>query len=101
MAGRRKENDREELKLRVVETASKSFMTLGIKAVHMDDIASSLSISKRTLYELFGDKEELLLEVFRFYRHCMPIQLYVMIVCRPYMILTRNLQIKLLVMILN
>lgn len=42
MAGRRKENDREELKLRVVETASKSFMTLGIKAVHMDDIASSL-----------------------------------------------------------
>lgn len=71
MAGRRKENDREELKLRVVETASKSFMTLGIKAVHMDDIASSLSISKRTLYELFGDKEELLLEVFRFYRHCM------------------------------
>lgn len=49
MAGRRKENDREELKLRVVETASKSFMTLGIKAVHMDDIASSLSISKRTL----------------------------------------------------
>ena len=44
MAGRRKENDREELKLRVVETASKSFMTLGIKAVHMDDIASSLSI---------------------------------------------------------
>lgn len=70
MAGRRKENDREELKLRVVETASKSFMTLGIKAVHMDDIASSLSISKRTLYELFGDKEELLLEVFRFYRRC-------------------------------
>ena len=46
-------------------------MTLGIKAVHMDDIASSLSISKRTLYELFGDKEELLLEVFRFYRRCM------------------------------
>ena len=37
----------------------------------MDDIASSLSISKRTLYELFGDKEELLLEVFRFYRRCM------------------------------
>ena len=64
MAGRRKENDREELKLRVVETASKSFMTLGIKAVHMDDIASSLSISKRTLYELFGDKEELLLGKF-------------------------------------
>ena len=68
MAGRRKENDREELKLRVVETASKSFMTLGIKAVHMDDIASSLSISKRTLYELFHDKEDLLLDVMKLHR---------------------------------
>lgn len=68
MAGRRKESDREELKIRIVDTASKSFKKLGIKAVHMDDIAGSLSISKRTLYELFGDKEQLLLNVFGLYR---------------------------------
>ncbi len=30
----------------------------------MDDIANSLAISKRTLYELFSDKEQLLIEVF-------------------------------------
>ena len=36
------------------------FVNQGVKAVRMDDIAHELSISKRTLYELFGDKEELL-----------------------------------------
>ncbi len=68
MAGRRREGNREELKMRIVDTAAKAFKRSGIKAVHMDDIAGSLSISKRTLYELFGDKEQLLLEVFSFYR---------------------------------
>lgn len=52
MAGRRRESNREELKMRIVDTAAKAFKRLGIKAVHMDDIAGSLSISKRTLYEL-------------------------------------------------
>lgn len=70
MAGRRRESNREELKMRIVDTAAKAFKRLVIKAVHMDDIAGSLSISKRTLYELFGDKEQLLLEVFSFYRQC-------------------------------
>lgn len=37
----------------------------------MDDIAFSLSISKRTLYELFSDKEQLLLEVIRLHRQNM------------------------------
>ena len=36
------------------------FIAQGIKSVRMDDIARQLSISKRTLYEMFGDKEELL-----------------------------------------
>lgn len=68
MAGRRRESNREELKMRIVDTAAQAFKRLGIKAVHMDDIAGALSISKRTLYELFGDKEQLLLKVFSFYR---------------------------------
>jgi transcriptional regulator len=37
------------------------FATQGIKAVRMDDIARSLGVSKRTLYEQFGDKQGLLL----------------------------------------
>lgn len=38
------------------------FKKKGIKAVRMDDIANALSISKRTLYETYENKELLLLE---------------------------------------
>ena len=43
------------------------FVTHGVKAVRMDDIAHELSVSKRTLYELFGDKEELLYQSVKLY----------------------------------
>lgn len=46
----------------IVREAAKMFMAEGIKSVRMDDIARELSVSKRTLYELFGDKEELIYE---------------------------------------
>lgn len=48
------------LKDKIMATAMRAFLQRGIKAVKMDDIASSLSISKRTLYEIYGDKESLL-----------------------------------------
>ena len=50
----------QEEKERIEEQSMRMFVTQGIKAVRMDDIAQQLSVSKRTLYELFGDKEELL-----------------------------------------
>lgn len=37
-------------------------ITMGIKSVRMDDVANVMGMSKRTLYEMFGDKEELLYE---------------------------------------
>lgn len=43
-------------------TAFDLFSQYGIKSVSMDDIAKSVSISKRTLYEFFDDKETLLVE---------------------------------------
>lgn len=49
-----------ELRDRIVHTAMEAFTRNGIKMVTMDDIANSLSISKRTLYEVFKDKEDLL-----------------------------------------
>ena len=49
----------------IIECAAKMFVTQGVKAVRMDDIAQTLSVSKRTLYELFGDKEELLYQSIR------------------------------------
>lgn len=51
---------------RIVSAALAEFTSKGIKAVKMDDIATLLSISKRTLYEHFENKEQLLLECVRF-----------------------------------
>lgn len=44
----------------IIERTSEMFVMHGIKSVRMDDIAQTLGVSKRTLYEMFGDKEELL-----------------------------------------
>ncbi len=44
----------------IIERASEMFVANGIKSVRVDDIARGLGMSKRTLYEMFGDKEELL-----------------------------------------
>lgn len=54
---------RASLKDRIVDKAMQLFVQHGIKAVRMDDIAHSLTISKRTLYEIYGNKEALLVEV--------------------------------------
>ncbi len=45
---------------KIIEKASQMFLKQGVKAVRMDDIAVELRISKRTLYEMFSDKEELM-----------------------------------------
>ena len=47
---------------KVVAQVSQMIKTLGVKSVRMDDVATGLGMSKRTLYEMFGDKEELLYE---------------------------------------
>ncbi len=52
---------RERIKRHVVEVAAEAFRTEGIRAVTMDDIARRLGMSKRTLYQIFKDKEDLLL----------------------------------------
>ena len=51
-----------EQRNRVIDMAGKMFAEQGIRAVRMDDVAAALGMSKRTLYEMFADKEELLLE---------------------------------------
>lgn len=56
----RRSASRAELKKRIVETAMQAFKAHGIKSITMDDIALSLGISKRTLYEVFANKEMLL-----------------------------------------
>lgn len=58
-----KTNDKPELRERIILAAIKLFQLHGVKQVRMDDVASALGISKKTLYEVFADKESLLLEV--------------------------------------
>ena len=59
----------DESKRRVIARARQLFERRGFSAVTMDDIASGLGMSKKTLYQLFPNKEELareaLLETFR------------------------------------
>ena len=53
---------REILKERILKAAMTDFAARGVRAVKMDDIATALSISKRTLYEVYENKEDLLFE---------------------------------------
>ncbi len=59
---------------KIVELAAQMFVNEGIKCVRMDDIAHEAGVSKRTLYEEFGDKEELiylaLIYHFTYYESC-------------------------------
>ena len=55
-------NYRNELKERILEYSEKEFYANGVRQVKMDNIANYLSISKRTLYEIYPTKEDLLLE---------------------------------------
>ena len=55
-------SQRAELRERILVTATEAFASKGIKSITMDDIAAALGISKRTLYEVFSDKESLLKE---------------------------------------
>ncbi len=41
---------------------TKMFARSGVKSVRMDDIAAEMGISKRTIYEIFGDKETLIMD---------------------------------------
>jgi len=50
---------------RILEGAATLFKTYGIKSVTMDQLASHLGISKRTIYENFTDKDELLAGVLK------------------------------------
>lgn len=48
-----------EPKERIASKAEELFMQFGIRSVSMDDIANNLGMSKKTLYQYFADKDEL------------------------------------------
>lgn len=55
--------NQEENGIRIIEGAAELFRVYGIRDVTMDMIAGHLGVSKRTIYEKFGDKDELLFAV--------------------------------------
>jgi TetR/AcrR family transcriptional regulator, cholesterol catabolism regulator len=52
-----------DTKEKILRGASDLFMRYGVRSISMDDIARQLSISKKTLYQHFADKDELVLLV--------------------------------------
>ena len=48
-----------DVKERILVKAEELFLQYGIRSVSMDDIANSLGMSKKTLYQYYADKDEL------------------------------------------
>lgn len=67
----RKEDITKENYDRILECFMRTLMKNGLKATTMDSIASSLQMSKRTLYEIFGTKDCLFKEVHLYFHNKM------------------------------
>ena len=50
-------------KERIRQTAHNHVMQYGIRSISMDDIAAALGMSKKTIYQYYADKDELIEEV--------------------------------------
>lgn len=61
------END---IKERVLRGAEELFMKYGVRSVSMDDVARHLSMSKKTLYHYFADKDEIVTMVAEYHMAC-------------------------------
>ncbi len=66
MKNNKEEHSKEEAKLKIIIAALDLFRKQGIKEAKMDDIATHISVSKRTIYELFTDKENLIVETLKY-----------------------------------
>ncbi len=53
----------QEIKDRIIQIASELFMRVGIRSVTMDDVSRELSMSKKTLYQYFDNKNSLVTAV--------------------------------------
>src|SRR5688572_25842203 len=58
----------DEIKHKIIAGANELFMKYGIRSVTMDDIARHLGISKKTIYQGFSEKDEIVSAVTKM--HC-------------------------------
>lgn len=54
-----------DVKDRILEESEKLFFRYGVRRVTMDDVAKALGMSKKTLYQYYSDKDELVAEATR------------------------------------
>jgi len=54
-----------DVKEKIVSGAADMFMRFGVRSVTMDDVARELGMSKKTLYQSFANKDELVTETCR------------------------------------
>ena len=52
-------NTQQQVRERIRDTAGAMFMKYGIRSISMDDISVNLGMSKKTLYQYFQDKDQL------------------------------------------
>lgn len=57
----------DEKQLNIINAVGKLYLRFGIKSVTMDDVASECGVSKKTLYQYFSDKEDLVTQIINFY----------------------------------
>jgi TetR/AcrR family transcriptional regulator, cholesterol catabolism regulator len=55
--------EEKDIKDKIVNGARDLFLKYGIRSVSMDDIARQLSVSKKTIYQYFADKDEIVTQV--------------------------------------
>lgn len=48
-----------DIKIKILKGAEELFLRYGVRSISMDDIARHLSVSKKTLYQHFADKDDL------------------------------------------
>src|SRR6185295_18967737 len=58
--------EEQDIKQRILVGATELFLRYGIRSVSMDDVARHLSVSKKTLYQYFADKDEIVTTVAAF-----------------------------------
>jgi TetR/AcrR family transcriptional regulator, cholesterol catabolism regulator len=57
--------EEQDIKTKILKGAEELYMRYGVRSISMDDIARHLSVSKKTLYLHFADKDELVTMVSR------------------------------------
>jgi AcrR family transcriptional regulator len=59
-----------ETKEKILEESEKLFMRYGLRSVSMDDVAGSLGMSKKTIYNFLKDKKDLVYQVIQRHFSC-------------------------------